>query len=218
MSIQSFGRAVVLVSAAVLFGWGVTATMSARGRGSDESHRRSLDRDRDGDDQSPHIGHVFVIVLENEGFDATFGPQSKAPYLSQTLTKQGVLLSQYYGTGHASLDNYIAMISGQAATPETRNDCQTYADLVMSGITPDGQAIGRGCVYPGRDQDAAGSAQRRRQDLAGLHGRHGKRSGPGIGDVRPSDPQRARSHAERGGAVHRCPLGDAYAARHNPFS
>jgi hypothetical protein len=91
---------------------------------------------------------VFVVVLENEGFDATFGPQSKAPYLSNTLTRAGVLLTQYYGTGHASLDNYIAMISGQAASPETRNDCQTYADFALTGITSDGQAIGHGCVYP----------------------------------------------------------------------
>jgi len=105
------------------------------------------DHDRDEHEQS-RIRHVFVIVLENEGFDTTFGPQSKAPYLSQTLTKMGVLLTQYYGTGHASLDNYIAMISGQAATPETRNDCQTFADFVLTGTTPDGQAIGHGCVYP----------------------------------------------------------------------
>lgn len=59
------------------------------------------------------FGHVFIIVLENAGFDVTFGPHSKAPYLSKTLTSQGVLLAQYYGTGHASLDNYIAMISGR---------------------------------------------------------------------------------------------------------
>jgi len=63
------------------------------------------------------IKHVFVIVLENEGFDVTFGPNSKAPFLSRTLTSEGVLLNQYYGTGHVSLDNYIAMLSGQAATP-----------------------------------------------------------------------------------------------------
>jgi len=121
--------------------------MSANGWGS-----RAADWDHDAarerDDDVPRIGHVFVIVLENEGFDTTFGPQSKAPYLSKTLTRSGVLLSEYYGTGHARLDNYIAMISGQAATPETRNDCQTYSDFAMTGMTPDGQAIGHGCVYP----------------------------------------------------------------------
>ena len=68
------------------------------------------------------IQHVFIIVLENEGFEKTFGANSEAPYLSKELPQQGVLLTQYFGIGHASLDNYIAMISGQAATPETRSD------------------------------------------------------------------------------------------------
>jgi phosphatidylinositol-3-phosphatase len=106
--------------------------------------RIAIAHDRD-DFHHRRFKHVFVIVLENEGFDVTFGPNSQAPYLSKTLTSQGVLLSQYFGTGHASLDNYIAMISGQAATPETRNDCITYADFNLTGVTPDGQAIGSGC-------------------------------------------------------------------------
>jgi phospholipase C len=71
--------------------------------------------DRDG-----KIGHVFVIVLENEGFNTTFGTAAQqnpaTQFLAQTLPSQGVLLSQYYGTGHVSLDNYIAMISGQSST------------------------------------------------------------------------------------------------------
>src|SRR5215471_14494695 len=99
--------------------------------------------DRDDRDRDRKIRHVFVIVLENEGFDVTFGPNSKAPFLSKVLTSKGVLLNQYFGTGHASLDNYIAMISGQAATPDTRNDCFVYADFNFTGITPDGQAVGR---------------------------------------------------------------------------
>ena len=84
------------------------------------------------DSRYRRIKHVFVIVLENEGFDVTFGPNSKAPFLSKTLTSQGVLLNQYFGTGHVSLDNYIVMLSGQAATPDTRNDCQIYADFVSA--------------------------------------------------------------------------------------
>ena len=32
----------------------------------------------------PHVGHVFVINLENKGFASTFGPGSPAPYLSNT--------------------------------------------------------------------------------------------------------------------------------------
>jgi hypothetical protein len=94
------------------------------------------------------IRHVFVITLENENYSTTFGANTKAPYLAQTLASQGALVQQYYGTGHVSLDNYISMLSGQAPTPETDNDCITYQDYKLTGTTPDGQAIGSGCVYP----------------------------------------------------------------------
>jgi phosphatidylinositol-3-phosphatase len=96
----------------------------------------------------PPIKHVFVIVLENKGFDETFGPSSPAPYLSKQLTAQGELLSQYYGIGHASLDNYIAMVSGQAPAIDTQADCQFYSDLLPGTLLADGQAFGEGCVYP----------------------------------------------------------------------
>src|SRR5579863_2656136 len=89
---------------------------------------------RDGDEPR-RIGHVFIIVLENEGFDITFGADSAAPYLAKTLPAQGAMLNQYFATGHVSLDNYIAMISGQAATPETRTECQIYQDFKLTGIT-----------------------------------------------------------------------------------
>ena len=165
----------------------------------------------------PRFKHVFVIVLENEGFDTTFGPNSKAPYLAKTLTKQGVLLSQYYGTGHFSLDNYIAMISGQAATPQTDNDCQTYADFALTGITPDGQAIGHGCVYPAEIKTIA-------DQLSAI----GKTWRAYMGDM-GNDP--ARESAVCGHPVLNTvdhtqaaeppsasvPLGDQYASRHNPF-
>src|SRR5882672_10590121 len=71
----------------------------------------------------PPIRHVFIIVLENKGFDKTFGPSSPATYLSQTLTAQGQLLRQYYGIGHKSLPNYLAMVSGQAPNAVTQADC-----------------------------------------------------------------------------------------------
>jgi phospholipase C len=96
----------------------------------------------------PPIKHVFVIVLENKGFDTTFGPNSPAPYLSQQLTSQGELLTQYYATGHASLDNYISMVSGQAPAIVTQADCPFYTDLFPGLMGANGQAIGQGCVYP----------------------------------------------------------------------
>jgi len=96
----------------------------------------------------PHINHVFIVVLENEDYSNTFGPTSEAPYLAKTLRYQGEFLPNYYGIGHSSLDNYIAMISGQPPTPQTQGDCTTYSDFVRSGPDAGGVAQGSGCVYP----------------------------------------------------------------------
>lgn len=104
-----------------------------------------------------HINHVLVIEFENEGFDATFGANSPATYLNGTLRKKGELLQNYYATGHVSLDNYIAQVSGQAANPATSADCLTNG-AVFANVTPGtpdanqaanpGQVDGQGCVYP----------------------------------------------------------------------
>ena len=158
----------------------------------------------------PPVGHVFVIVLENKGFEETFGPDSKAPYFSKTLTKQGVLLTQYFGTAHYSLGNYLAMISGQGGTKQTRDDCEVFEDFVSTGTTPDGQEKGKGCVYPATvktlpDQLAGlGIAWRGyMEDMGNDPAREAATCGaPKIGAADPT--QGARK-------------GDQYAARHNPF-
>jgi hypothetical protein len=177
------------------------------------------DGDRDG-----RIGHVFVIVLENEGFDTTFGTAAQqnpaTQFLSQTLPSKGVMLNQYYGTGHVSLDNYIAMISGQSSTIQARVDCTFYDDFKLTGVTPDGQAIGTGCVYPAQfktlaDQlTAAGKTWRGYMEDMGLNP---KREQTTCGQ--PLDPQGNVALNElddtQGAETH--PGGDQYAARHNPF-
>jgi len=99
--------------------------------------------------QGPAVGHVFVIVLENQGYAGTFGDPAADPYLAQTLPAKGVLLTQYYGIGHESNDNYVAMVSGQGPNPQNQGDCQVYDDFAGTGPTAvDGQAVGSGCVYP----------------------------------------------------------------------
>jgi len=178
---------------------------------------RMMAAPNEGEDLRHRIKHVFVIVLENEGFDVTFGPNSKAPFLSQTLPSRGVLLNQYYGTGHVSLDNYIAMLSGQAATPQTRNDCQIYQDFALTGVTPDGQAIGSGCVYPASikalpDQlNAVGKTWRAyAEDMGNDPNREAAACGhPALNTADLTQVSEAPSAA--------VPLGDQYASRHNPF-
>ncbi|MCU1461603.1 MAG: phosphoesterase [Acidimicrobiales bacterium] len=151
----------------------------------------------------PPVKHVFVIVLENENYDASFGPGSKAPYLANTLTSMGQHLSQYYGIGHFSLDNYVAMVSGQAPNVQTQADCMIYTDFLPGVVGPDGQAIGQGCVYPKAvatvaDQlTAKGLSWKGYLESMGSPCRHP--------DLNTQD------------TTQQAKVGDQYAARHNPF-
>ncbi|MEA2496045.1 MAG: phosphatidylinositol-3-phosphatase [Thermoleophilaceae bacterium] len=101
----------------------------------------------------PPVGHVFVIVLENKTFADSFGPpgQVNAPYLNNTLVPQGELLTNYYGIGHNSADNYLAMVSGQPPTPASKDDCPDPLQPVPDeALPPYGIAAGDGCDYPAR--------------------------------------------------------------------
>ena len=71
----------------------------------------------------PAIRHVFVIMLENNGYSATFGSPASDPYLATTLPSRGVLLKDYYGIGHFSNDNYIGFVSGQPPNKDNQADC-----------------------------------------------------------------------------------------------
>src|SRR3954453_401040 len=100
----------------------------------------------------PTIKHVWIVVLENKSYEPTFGASPGSAYLATTLPAQGQLLTQYYGTGHSSLDNYITMISGQPPDTQTQADCGTFSEFVPTQEPPDANGVehGNGCVYPAR--------------------------------------------------------------------
>jgi phospholipase C len=58
----------------------------------------------------PAFKHIFIIVLENKGYDQVAG-NSKASYLN-TLAHQYALATSYYGIRHPSLPNYLALLGG----------------------------------------------------------------------------------------------------------
>jgi hypothetical protein len=166
--------------------------------------------------KTPQIGHLFVIELENKGFDTTFAATAPA-YLARTLPSQGALLTQYYGTGHASLDNYITQVSGQAANMYTQADCQQYVDVVPGVPVPDGsgQVVGQGCVYP--------AAVKTLPDQLTAAGKtwHGYMEDLGADPTRekatcgnPGDPSGTGTQDPTQSASAK----DQYAARHNPFA
>lgn len=159
---------------------------------------------------TPPVRHVFIIVLENESASTTFGPHSPAPYLSRTLRAQGAYLPNYYGIGHESNDNYIAMISGQAPNVDTQADCLLYVNLGPGTLGAYGQAQGLGCIYPAAVPTIASQLQNAgltwrdyNESMGADPAREGSQCGhPGIGTL--DNTQQATST-------------DQYATRHNPF-
>lgn len=161
------------------------------------------------------IGHVFVIVLENESYSAAFETNPN-PYLARTLRSQGTLLRQYYATGHLSNDNYLSMISGQAPNPATQSDCQTYVDFQPSPAVfgPSGQAIGTGCVYPPQVLTLPDQLQAAGRTWHGYM--------QSMGNDLSREPDRCGAPAASAGTgmpdgTQTATAKDQYAARHNPF-
>src|SRR5579862_4112492 len=110
------------VGALVLGGVAVPAVSAAAA-----SHHKSSHSGNDGLGIKPgKIKHVWLIILENKSYDASFTGLNNNTYLWKTLPSQGVLLKNYFGTGHFSLDNYVALASGQATIPDDQADCPNY--------------------------------------------------------------------------------------------
>jgi hypothetical protein len=164
------------------------------------------------------IRHVFVIMLENKSYAQTFGSTSSAPYLAQTLTSQGALLENYYGTGHVSLDNYISFLSGQSPTLQTDNDCTTgFDDITPATTSAQGQIVGTGCVYPATVETLADQLTAKHLTWKGYMGDMGNDPAresatcghPAIGSIDETQTAEAPTPT--------VPAGDAYATRHDPF-
>jgi phosphatidylinositol-3-phosphatase len=160
----------------------------------------------------PPVRHVFILVLENKSYETIFAPQSAAPYLARELPAAGALLTQYFAIGHYSLDNYIALISGQAPNEATQMDCPMFDEFrpLTAGLDEHGQLRGVGCVYPVLvktlpDQlHAAGFSWRAYMEDMG------------------NDPRRERAtcaHVPLGAPdpTDGAQLGDQYANKHDPF-
>jgi len=166
-------------------------------------------------DSALGIKHVFLLVLENESYSNTY-VHDPSHYIGKTLEHQGTLLTQYHAIGHVSLDNYIAMISGQAPNVDTSSDCQKYMNFndttAAATINSDGQAVGTGCVFPRNVKTLADQLSSNGTSWHGYMddmGRNPKREQsrcgvPTVNAAGLDDTQKATAK-------------DQYAARHNPF-
>jgi hypothetical protein len=161
------------------------------------------------------IKHVFIIVLENEAYGTTFGDDTQIPYLARRLASRGALLTNYYATGHLSLDNYISMISGQAPNVLTQADCPVYVDVTPGLDTGRyGQVFGQGCVYPSGTitvanelEDSGFTWKGYMQDM----------NVPNAGGAPGAEVTCRHPALDSRDDTQGAEVGDQYAARHNPF-
>lgn len=147
----------------------------------------------------PRFRHVVVLTEENSAETSSFGPGSPATYLN-ALRSRGVFLPNYYGTGHASLDNYIAMVSGQPDNPLTASDCAAVSLYTCAQA----QTLQSGGRHLGDQLDEVHATWKAYADGAPTACFHGPYT---PGDPQP-DPYQGNSRT--------APAYD-YADRHNPF-
>jgi phospholipase C len=72
----------------------------------------------------PKYNHVFYVTEENHGFDQIIGNPA-APTIN-ALAKAYGYASQYYGIGHPSGPNYVAMLGGGTFGVGSDNPCWLF--------------------------------------------------------------------------------------------
>lgn len=84
--------------------------------------------------ERPKIDHIVVVTLENTTAEEILvKKKDQAPFLNGLIAK-GAQLDAMFGIDHASLPNYLAMISGHASTAETRADCFVFSCVYEPGL------------------------------------------------------------------------------------
>jgi hypothetical protein len=84
----------------------------------------------------PNFAHVFVIMLENRGYEQIIG-NAHAPYLNHLATTAG-LATKYTGVAHPSQPNYIAAISGGTFGVQDDNDVTLHVPNLVDQLEEHG--------------------------------------------------------------------------------
>jgi hypothetical protein len=108
----------------------------------------------------PHLDHVFVIVMENHGYQQIIGNPNE-PYLNSLIASGKVnLATNYFAIGHPSLTNYLEIVGGSnfgirsdnapnwGSTTCTPNLQNGLVNADSAGTPPSGVRIETGTVCP----------------------------------------------------------------------
>ena len=107
----------------------------------------------------PPFDHLFLIVLENRGYDQVLG--NPAMPAINALAHRYALAGDDHGVAHPSLPNYVALISGGTWGSHSDDPSQTFdhptlaGQLEAAGLT--WKAYMQGLPSPGFEGDFAGS-------------------------------------------------------------
>src|SRR6516162_10292874 len=70
----------------------------------------------------PHLDHVFLVVMENHGYQQIVGNPNE-PYLNSLIASKKVnLATNYFAVGHPSLTNYLEIVGGSNFGVRSDND------------------------------------------------------------------------------------------------
>jgi hypothetical protein len=86
----------------------------------------------------PKIDHVWVVALAAQGYRDAFGDRAASSYLAHDLRGQGALLTRIDTLSRSAPGNGVALLGGQAPTPEQGAGCIDDTPVVD----------GHGCVEP----------------------------------------------------------------------
>jgi phosphatidylinositol-3-phosphatase len=81
--------------------------------------------------------HVFVIMMENTGYDALVG-NTNAPWINSAIAKYGVA-TNYFGVTHPSQPNYIASTAGTRAGVADDNDVTVNLPNIVDQLESHGK-------------------------------------------------------------------------------
>ena len=125
----------------------------------------------------------------------------------------GAFVPNYYGIGHNSLDNYIAMIGGQPPNTTTQADCPTWENMSTDTTSSFGAVEGTGCLYPADTPTIAGQLSG-----AGLNwGAYMDEMGLDPSREASSCPAPVVGQADNTESAESTAPYDEYAERHDPF-
>ena len=75
--------------------------------------------------------HIFVVVMENQDYSSIIGSGNGDPYINGLANTYG-LATNYHGTDHPSLANYLALVGG-TDYDANGNDCNPTGSCIVSG-------------------------------------------------------------------------------------